>query len=91
MGGITQTGTDSWAAWTGGKPKADWSGFAVATVDFETPNQMRPIYDVKGYNHRKGGLTDKFNKTDMFCGVEICKSFLQSSSLKAYNFGKHYL
>ena len=65
MGGITQTGTDSWAAWTGGKPKADWSGFAVATVDFETPNQMRPIYDVKGYNHRKGGLTDKFNKTDM--------------------------
>ena len=64
MGGVTQTGTDSWAAWTGGKPKADWSGFEVATSDFETPNQMRPIYDVKGYNHRKGGLSDKFKKSD---------------------------
>ncbi len=26
---------------------------------------MRPIYDVKGYNHRKSGLSDKFNKTDL--------------------------
>jgi hypothetical protein len=64
MGALTQTGVDKWAAWTGGKPKLDWSGFETTTVDYETPNQMRPIYDVKGYNHRKTGLTDKFNKTD---------------------------
>ncbi len=36
----------------------------TATVDFETPNQMRTIYNVKGYNHRKTGLSYKFNKTD---------------------------
>jgi hypothetical protein len=64
MGDLTQTGVDKWSAWTGGKPKLDWSGFETITVDFETPNQMRPIYDVKGYNHRKTGLSDKFNKTD---------------------------
>jgi hypothetical protein len=26
---------------------------------------MHPIYDIKGCNHRKTGLSDKFNKTDM--------------------------
>jgi hypothetical protein len=66
MGGLTQTDTDKWIAWTGGKPKVDWSGFLdVTLVDFETPNQMRPVYDVKGYNHRKTGLSTKFNKSDM--------------------------
>ena len=64
MGAITQTDTDKWLAWTGGKPKADWTGLEDASSDYETPNQMRPVYDVKGYNHRKSGLSDKFNKTD---------------------------
>jgi hypothetical protein len=64
MGDLTQTGVNKWAAWTGGKPKKDWSGFETATADYQTPNQMRPIYDVKRYNHRKTGLSDKFNKTD---------------------------
>jgi hypothetical protein len=64
MGDLAQTGVDKWAAWTGGKPKLDWTGFATATLDSKTPNQMHPIYDVKGYNHQKTGLSDKFNKTD---------------------------
>jgi hypothetical protein len=64
MGGLTQTDTDKWLAWTGGKPTADWKGLEQTTPDYETPNQMRPIYDVKGHNHRKSGLSDKFNKTD---------------------------
>ena len=66
MGGLTQTDTDKWIAWTGGKPKVDWSGFLDGTiVDFETPNQMRPVCDVKGCNHCKTGLATKFNKSDM--------------------------
>ena len=67
MGGLTSTDDGKWIAWTGGgKPKVDWSGFLdVTLVDFRTPNQMRPVYDVKGYNHRKTGLTTKFNKSDM--------------------------
>ena len=65
MGDLAQTDTDKWLAWTGGKPKVDWTGLEKSTNDYETPNQMRPIYDVKGYNHRKSGLSDKFNKTDL--------------------------
>jgi hypothetical protein len=65
MGDLTQTGVDKWAEWTSERPKVNWTGFQKATLDYETPNQMCPIYDVKGYNHRKIGLSDKFNKTDM--------------------------
>jgi hypothetical protein len=66
MGGLAQTETDKWIAWTGGKPKVDWSGFEDSKhLDYETPNQMRPVYDVKGYNHRKTGLSVKFNKSDL--------------------------
>ena len=66
MGGLTQIETDKWLAWTGGKPKVDWSGLADEHLaDYKSPNQMRPVYDVKGYNHRKSGLTFKFNKCDM--------------------------
>jgi hypothetical protein len=65
MGDLTQTDENKWAAWTGGKPKLDWTGFEKETLDYAAPNQMRPIYDVKGYNHRKTGLLNKFNKTDM--------------------------
>ena len=66
MGGLTQTNADKWIAWTGGKPKVDWSGFLDEDlVDFRTPNQMHPVSDVKGYNHRKSGLTVKFSKSNM--------------------------
>ena len=66
MGGLFRTDDNKWMAWTGGKPKLDWSGFADdARVDFRAPNQMRPLYDVKGYNHRKTGFTAKFNKSDL--------------------------
>ena len=33
--------------------------------DYERPNQMHPMYDIKVYNHCKYGLTAKFNKLDM--------------------------
>jgi hypothetical protein len=65
MGAITQTDTGKWLARTGGKPKADWTGLEDVSPDCETPNQMRPVYDVQGCNHRKSGLSEKFNKTDM--------------------------
>jgi hypothetical protein len=64
MGGLTQTDADKWLAWTGRKPTADWKGLEDATPDCKTPNKMRPICDVKECNHRKSGLSEKFNKTD---------------------------
>ena len=67
MGGLTQTKTDKWIAWTGGNPKADWSGFVDKNlVDFETPHQMRPVYDVKGYNHCKTGFCQP-SSTSLTC------------------------
>jgi hypothetical protein len=68
MGDLTQLSKDEWAAWTGGKPKSDWTGLDTsAPSEFTTPNQLRPVYASsaqKGYNFRKSGLEDKFDKTD---------------------------
>jgi hypothetical protein len=63
--GSHQTDQDKWSAWTGGCPNREWTGFEVEITDYKTPNQLRTSYDVKGYNHRKSGLSVKFNKTDM--------------------------
>ena len=67
MGGLTQTKTNKYLAWTGGKPKVDWTGLVdKGLADYEMPNQqMHPVYNVKGYNYRKSGLTSKFNKCNM--------------------------
>ena len=44
----------------------DWTGLVSPSLaDYKTLNQMRLVYDVKGYNHRKSGLTFKFNKSKM--------------------------
>lgn len=68
MGGISQLAKDEWAAWTGGVPKSDWSGLTdEQPLDYTTPNQLRPVYASsaqKGYNFRKTGIQDKFEKTD---------------------------
>ena len=49
MGGLTRTKTDKWLAWTGEKPNVDWTGLVdAALADYETPNQIWPIYNGKG-------------------------------------------
>jgi hypothetical protein len=65
MGGLAQIDHDKFVAWTGGEPDAAWIGFKVPTPDFKSPNQLRSNNDVKGYNHRKLGLSTKFNKSDL--------------------------
>ena len=68
MGGIVQLTKDEWAAWTGGKPQASWSGLDSSAVDnYDSPNQLRPASSAsstKGYNLRKEGLADKFKRSD---------------------------
>ena len=55
MGNISTMTTREWSAWTGGKPKYDWSGLdASAPSDYATPNQLHQIHvssAQKGYNH----------------------------------------
>jgi hypothetical protein len=67
IGGLTALNKDEWSAWTGGKPKADWSGLVDHTFDSTSPNQLRPVYvsaAQKGYNYRRTGLKDTFKPTD---------------------------
>ena len=68
MGNIIQLSDKEWAAWTGGKPKADWSGLdASAAHEYVSPNQLRPVYASsaqKGYIFRKTGLATKYKKGD---------------------------
>jgi transposase InsO family protein len=64
MGGLAEL-DDKFVAWTGGEPDDTWTGLKVSTPDFNSPNQLRSTNDVKGYNHRKTGLSTKFKKTDL--------------------------
>ena len=65
MGGITLLAKDEWVAWTGGTPKADWSGLDPSSLTTNTtPNQLRPLYassSQKRYNHRRTGLTNVYS------------------------------
>jgi hypothetical protein len=63
MGGVIQSSKDEYAAWTGGKPKADWSGLDPTGVTvMRVPTQVRPTYvssSCKAYLHRVTGLVTK--------------------------------
>ena len=64
MGGICQVEAKKYAAWTGGKPKADWTGLANEKADYTTPLQLRHMKDSAEYQQRSSGLTTKFSKQD---------------------------
>jgi hypothetical protein len=64
MGGLVALVKDEWSAWTGGKPNSDWTELETLVLDITSPNQLRPVHASaaqKGYNHRRTGLTTKFN------------------------------
>ena len=68
MGAVIALSKDSWSAWTGGKPKTDWTGLdSSAQLETTSPNQLRPVYvsaAQKGYNHRRTGMTNQFKPSD---------------------------
>ena len=68
MGDVILLSKDSWSAWTGGKPKADWTGLdPSAPTESTSPNQLRPVFvsaAQKGYNHRRTGMTTLFKPAD---------------------------
>ena len=65
MGGLVEVGTDVWAAWTGGKPKADWSGLDEPNPTSIKPKQYR-LTSVsaasKSEHYRTLGMTTKFGR-----------------------------
>ena len=65
FGGIEEVGTDSWAAWTGGKPRADWTGLLNPTPTSINPGQYRSnsiAGKAKSQVYRVQGLETKFTK-----------------------------
>jgi len=66
FGGIAKISSDSWVAWTGGKPKADWT-------DLEKPNPVSIAAtqyrsnsvssQAKSHKYRVEGLETKFTRT----------------------------
>ena len=74
MGEVIALSKDSWSAWTGGKPKSDWTGLDPSSqLETTSPNQLRPVYvsaAQKGYNHRRTGMTTLFNSADDFISFQ---------------------
>ena len=74
MAAVTALSKDSWSAWTGGIPKADWTGLLnpSAQLDTSSLNQLSPVYvsaaAQKGYNHRRTGMSTPFKPADSLLG-----------------------
>ncbi len=67
FGGVQETASQTWNAWTGGKPKADWSGLEDPTPPVINATQFRPasvISQSKSRHYRVMGLETKFTRND---------------------------
>ena len=62
MGGLVQVKHDAYSAWTGRKPKADWSELEETSLEYEQTTQLRPMLDDSGFSKRCKGFEDKFSK-----------------------------
>ena len=66
-GGIQETGPQTWDAWTGGKPKADWSGLEDPSPSIIKATQFRPksvSSQSKSRHYRVKGSDTKFTRDD---------------------------
>ena len=64
FGGISQTGPDSYSAWTGGKPKSSWLELEKQPTSIR-PNQYRPTNitgQAKSQAYRRQGLKTEFTR-----------------------------
>ena len=66
FGDIAEVGTDIWAAWTGGKPKADWSELEDTKPTTITATQYRATSitsQAKSRAYRVAGYATKFTRS----------------------------
>ena len=67
FGGVKEVGTDSWAAWLGGKPKANWTELEDPDPKTIRATQFRSTSistESKMQHYREKGLEVKFKKDD---------------------------
>ena len=65
FGNMSEVAKDSWVTWTGGKPKADWSGLEEPNPTTVEPNQHRSTSlgtQAKSQFYRVKGMETKFGK-----------------------------
>ena len=66
MGGLEQTSLTKFMAWTGGKPKLDWTGLdSTASQTKKSPKQLRATdagSQSKTYSVRTKGLETKYGR-----------------------------
>ena len=65
FGGLNKIDSNKWAAWTGGKPKADWTGLETPSPTYINAKQYRPTSissQSKAQYYRVEGLTPKFGR-----------------------------
>ena len=78
FGDVTLVGSDQWNAWTGGKPRADWSGLEDPTPARIEPQRYRPTSitaQQKCEVFRTKGLQPKFAKDGNL--VQFQKHFMK--------------
>ena len=84
MGGTKQVGDNYWEPWTGGEPRADWSGLAKTTREMKNPNWLRGSGPKarQAFNDRRDGLykddrDSKFNpdSDDLF---DFCENLREA-------------
>ena len=62
MGGLVQVKHNAYSAWTGGKPKADWSKLDETSPEYEQTTKLRPMLNDSGFSKRCKAFEDKFSK-----------------------------
>ena len=86
MGGVIQTSSTDWCAWTGGKPKADWSGLdPSADLTPSDDYQYRPSSpgsSQKSTKFRETSLDTKFGRNDHLLDfIDTVKDYLRRTGM----------
>ena len=86
MGGLVQTSATDYCAWTGGKPKADWTGLdPTAAKEPKDAYQYRPGSPgsaQKSLQYRETGMTKKFTRSSNLLNfVSEVKTYLIATGM----------
>lgn len=91
MGDIIQVSTSEWCAWTGGKPKSDWSGLddkaAASPSDDYQLRPSSPGSSQKSTKVRETGLDTKFGRNSHLLDfVDVVKAYLERTGMDTISY-----
>ena len=91
MGGLVQTSSTDWCAWTGGQPLADWSGLDPSAPTLpKDAYQYRPLSPgsaQKSTKYREMGLEEKFARDGHLLDfIQKVAKYLQRSGMDTISY-----